>query len=217
METRKITVVDSSTQKHSVIMSGAETLGELKRDFEAAGINCEGKTFFEGHARAEYLDDASLLPRDIMYKGAVTNDLVFMITDSNKKIKSGASRAEVYTEIKSRGLENRVKELFGRNYTQVPTKDLESILNAGTDVNTTDTKAETTEKSNNPIEVIVDCFIKVTDCLAEADIMDCDEVNELQRKLKEIKGKSVNSVNTKEVLESPYTDDEIDEMFNFNL
>ena len=45
MEVRKITVVSTKTQKKSVIMSGAETLGELKKDFREAGIDYEGMTF----------------------------------------------------------------------------------------------------------------------------------------------------------------------------
>ena len=38
MEARKITVVSTKTQKKSVIMSGAETLGELKKDLEKQAL-----------------------------------------------------------------------------------------------------------------------------------------------------------------------------------
>ena len=48
MEARKITIVSTKTQKKSVIMSGAETLGELKNDLRNAGIDFEDMTFYEG-------------------------------------------------------------------------------------------------------------------------------------------------------------------------
>ena len=89
MEARKITIVSTKTQKKSVIMSGAETLGELKKDLREAGIDYDGMTFYEGTSKVELKDDASVLPHDVPYKGQTTNELVFMLTNTNKKIRSG--------------------------------------------------------------------------------------------------------------------------------
>ena len=106
METRKVTIINSRTQSQKVIQdSKATTLGELKQEMRERGINYEGMTFYEGHIRAELIDDAASLPNNIPYKGQVVNDLVFMLTTPNKNIKSGAmSREEVYSEIKKRNL-----------------------------------------------------------------------------------------------------------------
>ena len=69
-------------EKRSTIMSEAETLGELKRDLTANGINYSGKTFMEGLSRSELKEDASILPHDIQRPdGSVTNELVFMLTE----------------------------------------------------------------------------------------------------------------------------------------
>lgn len=135
MEARKITVVSTKTQKKSVIMSGAETLGELKKDFREAGIDYEGMTFYEGTSKTELKTDESVLPKDVPYTNRTTgetkntNELVFMLTNTNKKIKSGAmTRAEAYNAIKAKGLQAECQKRFGRNFTMCKTSDLVSLI-----------------------------------------------------------------------------------------
>lgn len=133
MEFRKVTIINNKTQSQKVIQaSSATTLGELKREMREAGIEFEGMTFFEGHLRAELKDDASILPTNIPYKGQVVNDLTFLLTAPEKKIKSGAmSRAEAYNAIKARGLQNECVKRFGKNFTMCKTQDLIDLLGEG--------------------------------------------------------------------------------------
>lgn len=129
MEARKITVVQTKDQKKSVIMSAATTLAELKSDLRANGIDYNGMTFFEGTSKVELKNDASVLPHDVPYKGIVTNELVFMLTNTNKKIRSGAmSRMEAYAEIKRRGLQDACLKKFGKNFTMCKTADLIALV-----------------------------------------------------------------------------------------
>ena len=130
METRKVTIINSKTQSQKVIQdSKATTLGELKQEMRERGIDYTGMTFFEGHMRAELKDDAAPLPINIPYKGQVVNDLTFMLTAPEKKVKSGAmSRAEAYAEIKKRGLQGACVDKFGKNFTQCSTADLISLI-----------------------------------------------------------------------------------------
>ena len=127
---RKVTIINNKTQSQKVIQaSTATTLGELKREMREAGIEYEGMTFFEGHLRAELKDDASILPTNIPYKGQVVNDLTFLLTAPEKKIKSGAmSRAEAYNAIKARGLQDECVKRFGKNFTMCKTQDLIDLL-----------------------------------------------------------------------------------------
>lgn len=133
MEFRKVTIINNKTQSQKVIQaSTATTLGELKREMGEAGIEYEGMTFFEGHLRAELKDDASILPTNIPYKGQVVNDLTFLLTAPEKKIKSGAmSRAEAYNAIKARGLQDECVKRFGKNFTMCKTQDLIDLLGEG--------------------------------------------------------------------------------------
>lgn len=133
MEFRKVTIINNKTQSQKVIQaSSATTLGELKREMREAGIEFEGMTFFEGHLRAELKDDASILPTNIPYKGQVVNDLTFLLTAPEKKIKSGAmSRAEAYNAIKARGLQDECVKRFGKNFTMCKTQDLIDLLSEG--------------------------------------------------------------------------------------
>lgn len=129
MQSRKITVIQTKNQKKSVIMSAATTLAELKSDLRANGIDYNGMTFFEGTSKVELKNDASVLPHDVPYKGIVTNELVFMLTNTNKKIRSGAmSRMEAYAEIKRRGLQGACLEKFGKNFTVCKTADLIALV-----------------------------------------------------------------------------------------
>ena len=131
METRKIVVVQTKNQKKSVIMSAATTLAELKSDLRANGIDYDGMTFFEGTSKVELKNDASVLPHDVPYKGTITNELVFMLTNTNKKIRSGAtnmSRMEAYNAIKSMGLQNACVKKFGKNFTMCKTIDLIALI-----------------------------------------------------------------------------------------
>ena len=140
MEARKITVVSTKTQKKSVIMSSAETLGELKKDFKDAGIDYEGMTFYEGTSKTELKTDESVLPKNVPYTNRTTgetkntNELVFMLTNTNKKIKSGATmtRAEAYSFIKAKNLQAECQKRFGKNFTMCKTSDLISLIESKT-------------------------------------------------------------------------------------
>ena len=131
MEARKITIVSTSNQKKSIIMSAATTLAELKADLRQNGIDYDGMTFYEGTSKVELKDDASVLPHDVPYKGQLTNELVFMLTNTNKKIRSGAdmSRADAYAAIKSKGLQGECVKRFGKNFTKCKTADLVALIN----------------------------------------------------------------------------------------
>lgn len=137
MEARKILFVLSNSSNQKSIMSEAETLGALKADMRRAGINYDGMTFYEGRTRTELKDDASVLPVNVPVpaKGTnpatTTNDLVFMLTTANKKIKSGAlspERKNALEEIKAKGLGAAVTAKFGKNATQCKTPDLLAFL-----------------------------------------------------------------------------------------
>lgn len=137
METRKILIINSSTQSQSVIKeSRATTLGELKAEMRELNIPYSGMTFYEGHMRAELKDDASSLPTNIPYKGQVINDLTFMLTVPDKKVASGASkRMEVFDKITELGLQNECKKRFGKDYTHCTTADLLSLIEGAKGVN----------------------------------------------------------------------------------
>lgn len=122
---REILIANTKTQKRSKVTTSATTLGELKADLRAAGIDYNGMTFTEGISKTQLLDDATQLPQNVMYKGQPTNNLVILLTNTKKNIASGTmSRKEVYQAIKDNNLQDAVKEEFGRNFTQVPTRDL---------------------------------------------------------------------------------------------
>lgn len=129
MEARNITIVNSRTQSRNTFSSTAETLGELKADLDRLEIDYSNLTFFEGISKTELTDDNAILPKDLPWKGERTNDLVFMLTESQKRIRNGAmSRSDLYNYIKTNNLQDAVKTRFGRNFTQCSTTDLLSMV-----------------------------------------------------------------------------------------
>ena len=143
---REILIANTKTQKRSKITTSATTLGELKTDLRAAGIDFSNMTFTEGISKTQLLSDDTQLPQNVMYKGQPTNNLVILLTNTKKNIASGVlSRKEAYASIKQHSLQDAVKTEFGRNFTQVPTLDLIKFI-------ATNVKQQQTMKSDAPNE-----------------------------------------------------------------
>ena len=129
---REILIANTKTQKRSKITTSATTLGELKADLRAAGIDFQNMTFTEGISKTQLLSDDTQLPQNVIYKGQPTNNLVILLTNTKKNIASGAlSRQEIKDIIKRNNLQEAIKNKFGRNYTQVSNKDLELFIDSG--------------------------------------------------------------------------------------
>jgi len=129
METRKILIADSKTQRRYEIETAATTLGELQDQMIEQGIDFSGMTFTEGISKTQLLTRESLLPTNVMYKGQRTNNLVMLLTNPNKQIASGAmNRKELYAKIKELGIQDNIKEEFGKNYTMVGNADLACMI-----------------------------------------------------------------------------------------
>ena len=239
MEARKITVVQTKNQKKSVIMSAATTLAELKSDLRANGIDYDGMTFFEGTSKVELKNDASVLPHDVPYKGTITNELVFMLTNTNKKIRSGAtnmSRMEVYNAIKSMGLQNACVKKFGKNFTMCKTIDLIALIQSNGATKPAPVAPKAEAKKEEKVEVSVNTP-KVSASVASAsnggecvDIVARAAISKLVEILEDngtiedyekeevlgILGGAVEVAPSEEYKPksaSPYSDDEIDDMF----
>lgn len=150
---REILIANTKTQKRSKVTTSATTLGELKADLRAAGIDYNGMTFTEGISKTQLLDDATQLPQNVMYKGQSTNNLVILLTNTKKNISSGTmTRKEAYQAIKDNNLQEAVKEEFGRNFTQVPTSDLLVFLAQDGNAEVTETLDDKpTDTENNDI------------------------------------------------------------------
>lgn len=236
MEARKITVVQTKNQKKSVIMSAATTLAELKKDLRDNGIDYDGMTFFEGTSKVELKNDASVLPHDVPYKGTVTNELVFMLTNTNKKIRSGAvamSRAEAYSAIKSMGLQDACVKKFGKNFTMCKTADLIALVQSNSASKPTPAAPKAEAKDETKKEEKVEAPVapisngsKCVDTVARAAISKLVEILENNGTIEEyekedvlgILGGKVDVATTtseeyKPKSASPYSDDEIDDMF----
>ena len=127
---RKVTVLVESTQSKVVFESNATTLGELKNELREKQVRYDSDCVFKEAASKTILtSDESVLPSNIPWKGQVTNDLVFMVTAPQKKIRSGAmDRKEAYTRVKELGLQGKIQEHEGKNFTQCPTAVLISYI-----------------------------------------------------------------------------------------
>ena len=238
MEARKITVVQTKNQKKSVIMSAAMTLAELKSDLRANGIDYDGMTFFEGTSKVELKNDASVLPHDVPYRDTITNELVFMLTNTNKKIKSGAvamSRAEVYSAIRSMGLQDACVKKFGKNFTVCKNADLIELIQsngapaAPAAPKTAPEKEEKVEAPVNTPEVsapvapasnggeCVDTVARAATSKLVEILEDNGTIEDYEKeKVLDILGGEVAAAPSEEYKPesaSPYSDDEIDDMF----
>lgn len=126
---RKITVLVESTQRKVVLESNATTLGELKNELREMQVDFNSENIFkESRTKSILASDESILPTNVPWKGSVTNDLVFMITAPQKKIRSGMDRKEVYAKVKKLGLQDKIQRGEGKNFTQCSTAILISYI-----------------------------------------------------------------------------------------
>ena len=133
MEARNIKVILTRSQQSVVIKSAATTLKELKADLDKANIDYSGMTFHEGLSHTDMRDDNAVLPANLPWKGQVTNNLVFMLSEPRKKIRNGAvaSRSEAYAFIKKNNLGDAFAAKYNvKNYTNGKTADLIEFCNA---------------------------------------------------------------------------------------
>lgn len=213
MEARRITVISTKTQRKQIIMSAATTLEELKRDLEAANVDYEGMTFYEGLSKTELKDNKSLLPHNISYKGQVTNELVFMLTNPDKKIASGVlspRRLKLYAEIKRLDLEYKCKAKYNKVYTRCSDNDLIHLIaeNSAESRACEDTKVETAPEAG--YKALKRAFIYLVAILRDNDYITLTEEDELHDVLHRR-----SSCEPDELENSPYSGSEIDDMFDF--
>lgn len=126
---RKITVLVESTQRKVVLESNATTLGELKNELREMQVDFDSENVFkESRTKSILASDESVLPTNVPWKGSVTNELVFMITAPQKKIRSGMDRKEAYAKVKELGLQDKIQKGEGKNFTQCSTAILISYI-----------------------------------------------------------------------------------------
>lgn len=200
MEARNITIVTTQNQNKYVVNTDATTLRELKSALAAHDISYEGMTFYEGLSHTELLTDDSVLPHDVPYKGNITNELVFMLTTPNKKIKSGAvlpeTRQALYDTLEEMGLKEEVANRYGKNFTQCKNSELMAVI-------------EDAQKSVFTNEDSTKAALRLLiDILEDDAILFEEDVNKLHNILDGVPAEDTGN-------KSPYSEDDINTMFEF--
>lgn len=171
---RQITVYESALNGKTTVLENveAQTLGELKRIFDAKGINYENMDFMEGVSNTILRDDSSVLPTNIPYKGRTVNDLFIYLSVKNKKVASGlvdtTSRKEMVSFIKEHNLQAEVKEEFGTDYTHVSNKELAYFLECRDANNGDENPKECNNEPSCSAEVSLESIVNVLRDLAES-------------------------------------------------
>ena len=200
MEARNITIVSTQNQNKYVVNTDATTLGELKAALRQQGIGYDGMTFYEGLSHTELLTDESVLPHDVPYKGSTTNELVFMLTVPNKKIRSGAvpeARQALYDTIKELGIEGVCITVYGRNFTQCKNSELMAIIEEA------EAAREGTEPEHNVAKAL-DLLVSILE----------DDLTISNSQAEQVRAALAGEVVDNEP-KSKYSDEELNDMFGF--
>ena len=214
---RTITAIISNSNDKKVFTSNANTLGELKAEMTAQGIDYHGMDFMEGLTHTQMIDDAAILPSNVQYKGRTTNNLVFMLSATNKNIRSGAyTRQECYIKIKEMNLQDTVKAIAGENFTRVSTNVLNDIIakcEKKCEVPTNRKELYEYIKANNLQETVkTKCGKNFTQCSTEALIKVCKSAS--KKSCKTSCNCKTAVKNTSKKVESPYSSKELDAIIN---
>lgn len=139
---KKTVVIYNTTTAKKVVFENTEasTRGDIEKliaeynkkqeDVEDM-IATEGLSWVIGFTRDTLNTKESALPEKIVKANGevMTDKIVIMLTVAKHKIKSGASREELYRVLKGDSyLQMKIREKFNRHYTNVSTKDLNSVL-----------------------------------------------------------------------------------------
>ena len=143
MTEREILIANNRDQSKYRVITGAETLGQLQQDiarnenvYKMVGqtwlknttpINISGLTFTEGITKTQLLSPETQLPTNVQFKGQTTNNLVMLLTNTTKQIRSGAypmNRKDFGAYIKQNNLGEAIKQEFGDNWTRISTDKL---------------------------------------------------------------------------------------------
>lgn len=202
---KTFTIIDTRSSSKKVYNSTATTLGELKAELASMGFATDNILVQEALTKTEFLDDASILPTDVEYKGAKTNNLIFRITLNEKKITSGMTRPEIYIYIKENPeLKRMIEHLTNKNFTNVATTILDDIVSDFLDT------VGKHEEPKEPKEPKAECKC---DCQKD-DKLDkiVAKIDALQKELLDLRKELEEAANTEN---SPYSDDELEEILNF--
>lgn len=159
MTEREILIANNRDQSKYRIVTGAETLGELQDAiarnegvYKMVGqswvsnptpIDISGLTFTEGITKTQLLQRDSALPTNVQFKGQTTNNLVMLLTNTTKQIRSGAyptNRKEFGEYIKKNNLGEAIKQEFGDNWTRISTDKLLNFFANTAEKNTASNK-----------------------------------------------------------------------------
>lgn len=182
MESRKLIVLVEKTQRKYTFNSTATTVAELKEELALKGVSVSSSSVFkEARSKSILTSPDSVLPTNVPYRGTTTNELVFMISEGERKIKLGAmkSRKELYDYVKSHNLSDAVKAKYGKNYTNVSTADLDSFVSSQSAKKETPKTSKTTTKET-PCKCkadfgeIVNATINVVEGLYDEDFIDAE-------------------------------------------
>ena len=211
---KKFTVIDTRTMQKKEFNSQATTVAELKADLRKLGIATDGMVIQEGLTKTELKFDTALLPHDVPFKGGTTNNLVFRLTQAEKKIKSGAgmSRQEAYAKVKELGLTEAIVKKYNKNFTMCKTADLIAEIEAASKkaTNVKDNAPKKENKAKKPAKApvasedkAIQAITLLTNTLVNNSILSPDEGTEIV----DILGTTLS------VKESAYSAEDIDDMF----
>lgn len=181
--TRTVTVFDQNTQEKTVIENvKASTFGELKTILRSKGISLDNMDVREGISRVDLKSDSAQLPHDTPYRGGTTNDLMILLTKTNKKVSSGLGRSEAAQYIKDNNLGDEVKVEYGKNWTNVGTADLVAFVEKHKGAGKAEAPADAKETCCNDSK-LVPFLNRLVEILYNNDAIDEDDRDELQAML----------------------------------
>ena len=159
MEKREILIANNRDQSKYRVITDAITLGglidALSRNEDvykmvgsawvsnSSPIDISGLTFTEGITKTQLLSRDSALPTNVQFKGQTTNNLVMLLTNTTKQIRSGAypiNRKDFGAYIKQNNLGEAIKQEFGDNWTRVSTAKLLNFFANTAEKNTASNK-----------------------------------------------------------------------------
>lgn len=179
---RNITVWNNSTQERTVFENAdVTTWGDVLPLLDEKGIDVTNMEIREGRSKTAIINEDTVLPTNIPFKGDTTNDLLFYMTLTNKKVSSGAmTRKEMVDFLKENGLMEIVEKTYGDSYTRISNANLAAFIdkyNAG-ELKQTSSEGKDIQESGCPgLAIVAQGICRLVNTLLDNDYIDEKEAD----------------------------------------
>ena len=176
---RNITVWNNSTQERTVFENvDVTTWGDVLPLLEDKGIDVTNMEIREGRSKTAIINEDTVLPTNIPFRGETTNDLLFYMTLTNKKVSSGVgmSRKEMIDYMRENNILDALEDAYGDSYTRISNANMSAFIDKWQNREVKDNPAKDSPINDCPgLHIVAQSVVRLVNALLDEETICEDE------------------------------------------